>query len=212
MALPPFAPATTGVELRQRRQALPLSRRSRHRQHSLSARTPNFSPDPRPTPGSMHRCNRRPQPCWIRPTAPDPATDAPPSIAPGVLAILPGGEAAACAARSGRHRQQLPPAGFPATVPPAGCSDAACPPRPFQATLDEAGRLDTVAGEPQPSSRAAAGARRWRCGPYRRSRRSSYEPGWCGPGRPTRDGAAVAGAAWQPPTACRGQAPARERS
>jgi hypothetical protein len=73
MGLPPFAPATTQVELGQRRQALPLSRRSRHREHSLSARTPNFSPDPRPTPRSMHRCNRRPRPCWMRPTAPDPA-------------------------------------------------------------------------------------------------------------------------------------------
>ena len=103
-------------------------------------------------------------------------------------------------------------AGFPATVSPAGCANAGCPPRPFQATLDEAGRLDTVAGEPQPSSRAAAGARRWRCGPYRRSRRSRCEPGWCGPGRPTRDGAAVAGVAPQPPTARRGQAPPRERS
>ena len=30
-----------------------------------------------------------------------------------------------------------------------------------------------------PAPEQAAGARRWRCGPYRRLRRSSCEPGWC---------------------------------
>jgi hypothetical protein len=169
MALPPFAPATTGVELRQRHQALPLRRRSRHREHSLSARTPNFSPDPRPTPRSMHRCNRRPRPCWMRPTAPDPAARLIPEKSSSRVR-RPFSRSTAPCSRSGHRRSafhrawspgHLPgwggsrlrrqvraatassfhQAGFPATVPPAGCSDAGCPPRPFQATLGEVGRL-----------------------------------------------------------------------
>jgi hypothetical protein len=116
MALPPFAPAPTRVELRQRHQALPPSRRSRHRQPSLSARTPTFSPDPRPTPRSMHRCNRRPRPCWIRRTAPDPAARLIPEKSSSPLS-RPFSRSTAPCSRSGHRRSSFHRAWSPGHLP-----------------------------------------------------------------------------------------------
>jgi hypothetical protein len=144
MALPPFAPATTRVDLRQRRQALPLSRRSRHREHSLSARTPTFSPDARPTPRSMHRCNRRPRPCWMRPTAPDLAARLIPDKSSSRLSRPVSRSTTPCS-RSGHRRSSFHRAWSPGQFarwggsrlrrqvrpPPPAASTKLASPRPF---------------------------------------------------------------------------------
>jgi hypothetical protein len=113
-------------------------------------------------------------------------------------------------AHAGRvHAGASSPAGRPDRAGPEPLGGAArTPPRwPTRSTA-----ATPWLGSRSPVPERQQAPRGWKCGPCRRLRRSSCRPEWCGPGRPTRDEAAVAGGAQQSPTGRRGQARLRERS